>query len=170
MTTIYLASPYGFTSAGVEYLAKIVPFLQEKNLTVLDPWRSLPEVAQKIKDIQRLPLESQNRHLGRLNDSVADQNTRDIDQSDVVVAVLDGTDVDSGVAAEIGYAFAQRKRIYGYRSDFRLAGDNSAALVNLQVEYFITRSGGAIFDTLENLGDALSGESGRPLPPPPAAP
>ena len=34
-----------------------------------------------------------------------------------VVAVLDGADVDSGTAAEIGYAFARGKLIVGYRGD-----------------------------------------------------
>ena len=40
------------------------------------------------------------------------------------MAVLDGTDVDSGTAAEIGYAFARGKLIVGYRGDFRLSADN----------------------------------------------
>ena len=38
--------------------------------------------------------------------------------SDVANAVLDGTDVDSGTASEIGYAFAKGKAIVGYRGVF----------------------------------------------------
>jgi len=66
--------------------------------------------------------------------------------------VLDGSDVDSGTAAEIGYAFAQKKKIFGYRSDFRLAADNEGAMVNLQVEYFICASGGDLFTQVSQLG------------------
>jgi nucleoside 2-deoxyribosyltransferase len=68
-----------------------------------------------------------------------------------VVAVLDGVDVDSGTAAEVGYAFARGKRIFGYRGDFRLSADNEGAAVNLQVEFFILQSGGAITGSIEAL-------------------
>jgi nucleoside 2-deoxyribosyltransferase len=68
--------------------------------------------------------------------------------------------VDSGTAAEIGYAFAMGKPILGYRGDFRLSADNEGSTVNLQVEYFITQSGGQIITELgkdlENLGPALA--------------
>jgi nucleoside 2-deoxyribosyltransferase len=37
-----------------------------------------------------------------------------------MLAILDGQDVDSGTAAEIGYAFARRKPIV-YRGDLRVA-------------------------------------------------
>ena len=65
--------------------------------------------------------------------------------------MLDGTDVDSGTAAEIGYAFAKNKLIIGYRGDFRLSADNEGGIVNLQVEYFIRASGGDIITKLNDL-------------------
>jgi len=43
-----------------------------------------------------------------------------IDGSDVVVAVLDGPDVDSGTAFEIGYAFARGKPVIGLKTDRRV--------------------------------------------------
>lgn len=42
-----------------------------------------------------------------------------VDACDVVVAVLDGADVDSGTAFEVGYAYARGKPIIGVRTDFR---------------------------------------------------
>jgi glutathione S-transferase len=66
-----------------------------------------------------------------------------------VFAVLDGTDVDSGTAAEIGYAAALGCTIVGLRTDFRMAGDNPAAPVNLQVLHFINKSGGAFATELD---------------------
>ena len=71
----------------------------------------------------------------------------------MVLAVLDGTDVDSGTAAEIGYAFAKGRPILGYRGDFRLSADNEGSTVNLQVEYFITASGGTIFTSVPGQPD-----------------
>ena len=81
-------------------------------------------------------------------------------QSRFRVAVLDGTDVDSGTAAEIGYAFARGKLIVGYRGDFRLSADNEGSTVNLQVEYFIRASGGTIVERYEDLGPALGALGG----------
>ena len=70
--------------------------------------------------------------------------------------MLDGVDVDSGTAAEIGYGFAKGKKIVGYRGDLRLSSDNEGAIVNLQVEYFIRASGGTIINRLVDLPDALT--------------
>src|SRR5215475_516791 len=53
----------------------------------------------------------------RLNAQIARTNHAAIDRCDALVAVLDGADVDSGTAAEIGYAFARGKPIIGYRGD-----------------------------------------------------
>ena len=78
-----------------------------------------------------------------------------IRNADGVVAILDGVDVDSGTAAEVGYAYALGKRIYGLRTDFRLAGDNAGSIVNLQVQYFIEASGGSVQTTVEGLLNEL---------------
>ncbi len=42
-----------------------------------------------------------------------------VEGCDVVVAVLDGPDADSGTAFEMGYAFALGKPVVGVRTDFR---------------------------------------------------
>lgn len=42
-----------------------------------------------------------------------------INHSDAVVAILDGTDADSGTCIEIGYAKAKGKLVVGVRTDFR---------------------------------------------------
>ena len=49
-----------------------------------------------------------------------------IDAGDLLLAVLDGSDVDSGTAAEIGYGFATGKPIIGYRSDLDSAATTRA--------------------------------------------
>jgi nucleoside 2-deoxyribosyltransferase len=90
-----------------------------------------------------------------LNIEIGRKNVDAIDRCEAVVAVLDGVDVDSGTAAEIGYAFARGKSILGYRGDFRLSADNEGSTVNLQVEHFIRYSGGNIITRLADLPEAL---------------
>ncbi|NOZ24345.1 MAG: nucleoside 2-deoxyribosyltransferase [Planctomycetes bacterium] len=55
------------------------------------------------------------RHFGELFARCVEE----IDRSDVLVAVLDGSDCDSGTAFEVGYAYAREKAIIGLRTDFR---------------------------------------------------
>lgn len=46
-----------------------------------------------------------------------------IDRSDVVLAILDGGDADSGTCWECGYAYAKGKRVIGVRTDLRGSED-----------------------------------------------
>jgi nucleoside 2-deoxyribosyltransferase len=52
--------------------------------------------------------------------------------ADVVVAVIDGADADSGTSWEMGYAYALGKRVVALRTDFRVAGRYER--VNLMLE------------------------------------
>ena len=60
------------------------------------------------------------------------ENKDDLDQADIVVAVIDGADADSGTAWEMGYAYAQNKPVIAFRTDFRRAGMHEQ--VNLMLE------------------------------------
>lgn len=42
-----------------------------------------------------------------------------IDRSDAVLAIVDGVEVDSGTAWEMGYSYAKKKPVIGLRTDFR---------------------------------------------------
>lgn len=155
MRKIYIASPFGFSEAGRFFLyEKLVPLLSECNLLSIDPWKltseNLIENADKIIN----PAERE-REWRKLNTIIAENNKKGIEESDGMLAVLDGADVDSGTASEIGFAAALNKRICGYRSDFRRSGDNEGSVVNLQVEYFIINSGGRIAADLSELKTEL---------------
>jgi len=153
-----MAGPLGFSEAGRHfYNAVLLPYVKSLGYEVLDPWALTDP--RKIEAVERLPYGSERREAWRrLNREMAASNRAAIDQAQAVVAVLDGTDVDSGTAAEIGYAFASGKLIVGYRGDFRLSADNEGSTVNLQVEFFIHESGGAIVSRYEDLAASL-----RPL-------
>jgi len=87
---------------------------------------------------------------------IGERNGKTIESSGGMLAVLDGTDINSGTASETGCAFALGKKILGCRGDFRLTGDNPGGTVNLQVKYFIRKSGGGIMRSVEDLAAALS--------------
>jgi nucleoside 2-deoxyribosyltransferase len=152
---IYLAGPLGFSEAGRQFHNDVVvPALARLGHEVLDPW-TLTD-SSKIQAALRRRYGPAKREAWRnLNIEIGRNNKDAIDASDIVFAVLDGVDVDSGTAAEIGYAFALGKPILGYRGDFRLSADNDGAIVNLQVEFFIRQSGGDIIAAIAELPTAL---------------
>lgn len=61
-------------------------------------------------------------------------NLKALSEADVMVAVLDGPQVDDGTAWEVGYFFMQGKKILGIRTDFRRAGETDDSRVNLMIE------------------------------------
>ena len=94
--------------------------------------------------------------------TIGARNRRLLAEADAVLAVLDGPDVDSGTAAEVGWAAASGRPVIGLRTDFRLA-DHEAAAVNLQVEDFVVVSGGRLVTTLD---DAVAALAALPAPGP----
>jgi nucleoside 2-deoxyribosyltransferase len=152
---IYMASPLGFSEVGrAFYNGTLIPEVKRLGFEVIDPWILTDQA--KIDAVLKLPYGQEKRDAWRrLNPEIGSNNRAGIDRADMVLAVLDGVDVDSGTAAEIGYAFAKGKPILGYRGDFRLSADNDGSIVNLQVEYFIRQSGGDIITALANLAPAL---------------
>ncbi len=57
-----------------------------------------------------------------------------LESCDIVVALLDGAQVDDGTAWEIGYAFARSIPVIGIRTDFRQGGDTEHSRVNAMIE------------------------------------
>ena len=65
------------------------------------------------------------RHYGALFRMCVDG----IDSADAVLAVLDGAEVDSGVAWEVGYAYARGKPVIGVRTDFRPGAEHGVNIM-----------------------------------------
>ncbi|SDF66798.1 Nucleoside 2-deoxyribosyltransferase [Methanolobus vulcani] len=84
--------------------------------------------------------------------TIFDNDVRGIDNSDIVLAVLDGgSDVDSGTAWEMGYAYAKGIPVLGLKTDFRTFGDEG--IVNLMMEMAVEaleRDVDSILKVLEN--------------------
>lgn len=147
---IYLASPLGFAESTRGFLPRLLEAVTECGLEPVDPW-SLPNL-ELLVEAERLPLGDER--LGQLreaNHKIAAANEAAVRSCDFVLAVLDGSDVDSGTASEVGFAYALGKRIVGLRSDFRRSGENDGSIVNLQVQYWVEASGGRIVSSLRDL-------------------
>lgn len=151
---VYLAGPSGFFEAGARWHREVVvPAVRAAGLVPKDPWPAAPPAAVgPAADPERLAtLREANLALGR-------QDLALIDESEAVLASLDGPDVDSGTAVEIGYAFARRRLVVGVRTDVRRCADNEAGIVNLMVETCIADSGGVLVRSLEEAVAFLAGK------------
>ncbi len=78
-------------------------------------------------------------------------NLRALDDCDLMIAILEGPQVDDGTAWEVGYFYAKGRRILGIRTDFRKAGESEHSRVNLMVESSCL----AVADSLEQLVSLL---------------
>lgn len=153
VTKVYVASPLGFADAGRFYYRDVLlPALRTKGFEPLDPWAMGHMFTDALVDTepgQQLAI------LQKVNATIGARNESLIATSKALLAILDGSDVDSGTAAEIGWAAALKIPIVGLRSDLRSSGDNQATPINLQVAYFIQRSGGRIVSSLNSAVEML---------------
>jgi nucleoside 2-deoxyribosyltransferase len=152
---IYLANPLGFSELGRIALGEICARL-ETDFEVIEPFAHSTDLGTQLQDLalQTLPLATLKEQMRSINSEIGERNKQALADSDIVVAILD--EPDPGTAAEVGYAFALGKPIWGYYGDFRLKGDNPAAQVNLQVQYFVEASGGKLCLTLDELINELN--------------
>jgi nucleoside 2-deoxyribosyltransferase len=142
MKRCYVASALGFNEPGREYYQQVVLPSLEGRVEVIDPWAHVDDA-----DVAAAAADGTLREYWL---RVAESNTQALQACDLLVAVLDGQELDSGTAAEIGYAAALGVTCFGLRSDLRRAGEHGMR-VNLQVEGFVVQSGGAIVSSLDEL-------------------
>ena len=135
---VYVAGPL-FSQAERDFLEKMVDCLAQA--AHLDPAKHF-----------FLP----HRDGGELGKGPARQYIFNLDISkinsaDVIIALLDGQDSDSGTCIELGYAYAQNKKIFGILTDFRsyYTNDHEPQRPNLMV-WGVCEEGKTLF---HNLGD-----------------
>ncbi|MDI6875998.1 MAG: nucleoside 2-deoxyribosyltransferase [Methanomicrobiales archaeon] len=133
---VYLAAPL-FSDAERTYNARLRDALAEHLFAVHLP-QERSDGCRRDRDANR---------------AIFADNVRAIRDADIVVAVCDGADADSGTAWEMGFAHALGKPVYAIRSDFRMAG--ACERVNLMLEE------SAVF--VRSIGDLLQAMR-APLP------
>lgn len=160
MPSAYLAGPLGFSPVTKRWHDDmLVPAVRAAGFQPLDPWddsRADAELAAAARLDGRAERVAAFR---RVNARLAAANEAMLRRCDAVLAVLDGVDVDSGTAAEIGFAAALGKPVVGLRLDLRQTGDNDGSTVNLQVEHWLVAVTTSIEDAMVKLRHA-TGDAG----------
>lgn len=141
---VYIAGPL-FSQAEREFLEKIVDFLARS--AGLDPLANFFLPHRDGGELGKGPSRDEIFHL--------DLNR--IASSNVVVALLDGQDVDSGTCIELGYAYAKHKKIFGLLTDFRAycTNDVEPHRPNLMV-WGVCERGNTLFHQMNELAEAFS--------------
>jgi len=172
---VFIASP--LFSVGERQLCRLLVDIVENELKLEAywAWSSADEeiIGKYIKDVPieegwQIRLREKLREEGREEEAdmiifMSDKSL--LERADIVIAVLDGPDVDSGTAWEIGYAYARGKPIIGVRTDTRTFMGSTS--VNIMVkscieergkEFFIQLDGkeGDIADLRRTLKDKIS--------------
>ena len=126
---IYLAGPL-FTEAERDWMRKVKKELEEsaesrgKQVNVVWPYEIITQ-----SEINRLGVKAKVEIFCRCRVH--------LDNADIVIALLDGPQVDDGTAWEIGYFYARKspeQKIVGIRTDFRRAGESEGTVVNAMIE------------------------------------
>lgn len=130
---IYLASPL-FSEGERRYNTYLAEVLRKNFFSVYLP--------QEFDDTA----EARGKNRERM---IYDKNLSELKNADIVVGVIDGSDVDSGTSWEMGYAFASGKRVIALRTDFRKFSGNER--VNLMLE-----TGAEVVLSVDELVSALS--------------
>ncbi|MEA2441412.1 MAG: hypothetical protein QOH76_2836 [Thermoleophilaceae bacterium] len=143
----YVASGLGFTDAGAHYYEHVYLPALRTVVTPVDPW-SL-STAQEVAEARAAKRE---RDLAL---EIGRRNAEAIRSCALLVAHLDGQELDAGTAAEVGFASALGLRCFGLRTDLRQNGEPGVS-VNLQVEHFVVASGGSLCTSLDELLGALA--------------
>ena len=110
---VYIAGPL-FSEAERAYNLLIDEICKEEGFDTFLPQRDAPQLAADNKS------------------AVFGAELHANEDCSLVVANLDGVDVDSGTAWELGYATARGKSIIGLRTDWRRYSE--CELVNLMIE------------------------------------
>jgi len=113
---VYLAAPL-FTEAEQAYNLVLRDLLEAHLFDVY-----LPQVV----------VDTRHTRCQEENGTIFAQHLRALQETDIVVAVIDGADADSGTSWEMGCAYALNKKIAALRTDFRAVGHYER--VNLMLE------------------------------------
>lgn len=103
---IYIAGPL-FNEHERKFLEEVDSICREEGFQTFLPHRDV-----------EAPYLGDERSSSEVRESIFNQDVAGLEASGLMVALLDGQDVDSGTAWEIGYAYKLGKSIIGITTDF----------------------------------------------------
>ena len=127
---IYFAGPL-FSEAERDWIVKAKG-------QILATAKTKPAIAITIVSPYYLITQEEINSLGeKAKFEIFSRCRSNLEDSDILIALLDGTQVDDGTAWEIGYFYAKKlpeQKIIGIRTDFRRSGECEGALINAMIE------------------------------------
>ncbi len=105
---VFIAGPL-FSQAEREFNLEVDKYLDKHGFETFLPQREVGDLWKRIRKRGR-----------RAYKIIYEADLQGLEKADVVVAILDGSDVDSGTAFEVGYACAQGKPVIGLKTDMRV--------------------------------------------------
>lgn len=146
---IYLATSL-YTVAEREFGFSLTEKIEKLGYKVYYPWRDAGD-EELIKIF--------NGDMSRVSDEIVRKNLEAIRNCEQLIAITEGSDVESGTSMEIGFAHALGKRIRCLRTDFRTQGEK-IGLVNIM----ISRPADKFYPSVDELVDDLRKEyTSQPL-------
>jgi Nucleoside 2-deoxyribosyltransferase len=115
-TRIYLAAPL-FSEAEKHYNRYVRDLLRQAGYDVYLPQEQGEDARRRTKEDDR---------------TIFTGHLRTLDQAQMVIAICDGADSDSGTAWEAGYAYAKGIPVIALRTDNRMIGPER--MINLMLE------------------------------------
>lgn len=132
---IYLAAPL-FSSAEKEYNSRLARLLEDHLFDVFLPQDAGDDISHRDQETHR---------------RIYARNLEELEKADIIVAVIDGADADSGTAWEMGYACCRGIPVIAIRTDFRMAGPNEHVNLMLEQSARLVRSTDELFDALNSI-------------------
>ena len=117
--------------------------------------RSLGVVVEIIFAYDLITVEEINSLGANARREIFSRCKNHLNDTEMVIALLDGTQVDDGTAFEVGYFYRGKPegaKIIGIRTDFRNAGESAGSVVNAMIEISCDR----IARSTEELLDVLA--------------
>jgi nucleoside 2-deoxyribosyltransferase len=132
---VYLAAPL-FSESEREYNRSITEVLRQNFFDVYLP--------QDIGDTCAVRETCEHTRI-------YEHNKQALHDSNIVVAIIDGADADSGTAWEMGYATALGKPVISLRTDFRMVGRQERVNLMLEQSAIVAGSKKELVDVLHSL-------------------
>jgi nucleoside 2-deoxyribosyltransferase len=134
---VYLAAPL-FSEAERRYNESIATLLKDYFFDVYLP--------QDIGDDSAVRESREHRWI-------YEHNIQALQNADIIIAIIDGADADSGTAWEMGYATATGKPVIAIRTDFRTVGRHERVNLMLEQSAVVTREKKELLATLGVIKD-----------------
>jgi len=121
---VYLAAPL-FSEAERNYNRAVAGLLRENLFDIFLPQETGDDSESRIKEDQV---------------RIFSDNLRALKNADIIVAVIDGADADSGTSWEMGFASALKKPVIALRTDFRMSGIHEKVNLMLEESSFVVNN------------------------------